>query len=124
MTIVTHSRASQMFSPAHLAHSPFFLSRLSSHLCQRVSLYLFSICSLFYRHRILVLPRSSPVRSKLKLGPNLCYTSSHRCTPVQLGHNCPIRNREKVTLWFSHGPMPAQLTGFTGSHRVIHSRGA
>src|SRR5258707_13625378 len=72
-------------------------------------------------HSFLVLPRSSPVRSKLKLGPNLCYTSSHRCTPVQLGHNCPIRSREKVTLGFSHGPMPAQLTGFTGSHRSIHS---
>src|SRR5258708_39774065 len=75
-------------------------------------------------HSFLVLPRSSPVWSKLKLGPNLCYTSSHRCTPVQLGHNCPIRSREKVTLGFSHGPMPAQLTGFTGSHGVIHSRGA
>src|SRR5258708_15107595 len=72
----------------------------------------------------IVLPRSSPVRSKLKLGPNLCYTSSHRCTPVQLGHNCPISSREQVTLWFSHGPMPAQLTGFMGSHRVTHSRGA
>src|SRR5713226_905710 len=45
------------------------------------------------------------------LGPDLCFTSSHRCTPVQLGHNCPI----KRSPWgFSHGPMPAQVDRFYG----------
>jgi hypothetical protein len=60
----------------------------------------------------------------VQLGPNLCYTSSQQCLPVQLGYNCPIRSREKVTLGFFSRTHARRSTGFTGSHRVIHSRSA